>query len=265
MTSITVKAQDLFRSTLPVSIMYFSLFVLPYMPELSQQWQQPSLLLSPPSPRPKIGSDQDLFLGPVLLQELTTEPPPLQLHNRATITFNLTHLGCLMFFLLKSSRDRVIPEFQTSFTELFEILESEFGSEGKASFNEANDQAAFNFLSRSLYGTNPVDTKLGIDGPNLVTKWVVFQLGPLLILGLPKFVEELVIHTFRLPPALVKKDYQRLYDFFYDSSTLVLDEAERIGISREEACHNLIFATCFNSFGGMQILLPNMIKRIGRA
>ncbi|KAL7245078.1 hypothetical protein ACSBR2_000422 [Camellia fascicularis] len=164
---------------------------------------------------------------------------------------NHSKLKQLMFFLLKSSHDRVIPEFQTSFTELFEMLESELGSKGKASFNEANDQAAFNFLARSLYGTNPVDTKLGIDGPKLVTKWVVFQLGPLLILGLPKFVEELVIHTFRLPPALVKKDYQRLYDFFYDSSTLVLDEAERIGISREEACHNLIFATCFNSFGGM--------------
>ncbi|KAL7262024.1 hypothetical protein ACSBR1_000417 [Camellia fascicularis] len=178
---------------------------------------------------------------------------------------NHSKLKQLMFFLLKSSHDRVIPEFQTSFTELFEMLESELGSKGKASFNEANDQAAFNFLARSLYGTNPVDTKLGIDGPKLVTKWVVFQLGPLLILGLPKFVEELVIHTFRLPPALVKKDYQRLYDFFYDSSTLVLDEAERIGISREEACHNLIFATCFNSFGGMKILFPNMIKRIGRA
>ncbi|GMP59405.1 hypothetical protein CsSME_00022692 [Camellia sinensis var. sinensis] len=71
MTSIIVKAQALFRSTLPVSIMYFSLFVLPYMAEIFQQLQQPSLLLSPPSPRPKIGSDQDLFLGPVLLQELT--------------------------------------------------------------------------------------------------------------------------------------------------------------------------------------------------
>ncbi|GFZ10275.1 allene oxide synthase [Actinidia rufa] len=111
----------------------------------------------------------------------------------------------LMFFLLKSSRDRVIPEFHTSFTELFEKLESELASKGKGSFVEANDQAAFNFLARSLYGVNPAETQLGQDGPKLVSKWVLFQLGPLLVIGLPKLVEELLIHTFPLPPVLVKK------------------------------------------------------------
>ncbi|PSS31374.1 Allene oxide synthase [Actinidia chinensis var. chinensis] len=171
----------------------------------------------------------------------------------------------LMFFLLKSSRDRVIPEFHTSYTELFDKLESELASKGKGNFVEANDQAAFSFLARSFYGANPAETQLGQDGPKLVSKWVLFQLGPLLVLGLPKLFEELLIHTFPLPPVLVKKDYQRLYDFFYNSSTVVLDEAEKIGVSRDEACHNLLFATCFNSFGGMKFLFPNMIKWIGRS
>lgn len=171
----------------------------------------------------------------------------------------------VVFFLLQANRDKVIPEFHSSYTELFETLENELASKGKSSFGNANDQAAFNFLARSLYGTNPADTKLGLDGPKLVQKWVVFQLSPILVLGLPKLLEELVIHTFPLPPALVKSDYQRLYDFFYASSTSVLDEAERLGISREEACHNLLFATCFNSFGGMKIFFPNMLKWIGRA
>ncbi|TXG52302.1 hypothetical protein EZV62_021471 [Acer yangbiense] len=173
----------------------------------------------------------------------------------------------LMFFLLKSSRDKVIPEFHSSYTELFETLESELAGKGRANFSEANETAAFNFLSRSLYGTNPADTKLGLDGPKLISLWVLLQLGPILTLGLPRPVEELLLHTFRLPPILVKKNYQRLYDFFYAaaSSVHVLDEAERLGISREEACHNLIFATCFNSFGGMGILFPNLIKWIGRA
>ncbi|CAK9178582.1 unnamed protein product [Ilex paraguariensis] len=171
----------------------------------------------------------------------------------------------IMFFLLKSSRDRVIPEFHTSYTELFEYLENELATKGKASFGEANDQAAFNFLARSLYGTNPSETKLGLDGPKLIGKWVLLQLSPLLILGLPKLLEDLLIHTFPLPPFLVKKDYQRLYDFFYESSTFALDEAERVGVSRDEACHNLLFATCFNSFGGMKFLFPNMLKWIGRA
>ncbi|KAI9118204.1 hypothetical protein K1719_010536 [Acacia pycnantha] len=171
----------------------------------------------------------------------------------------------LMFFLLKSRRDKVIPEFQSSYAQLFDTLEKELATKGKASFGDANDQAAFNFLGRSLYGTNPANTKLGLDGPKIVQKWVLFQLSPILILGLPKPIEDGIFHTFRLPPALVKSDYQRLYDFFYDSSGFVLDEADRLGLSREEACHNLLFATCFNSFGGMKIFFPNMLKWIGRA
>ncbi|KAK8552493.1 hypothetical protein V6N13_120891 [Hibiscus sabdariffa] len=171
----------------------------------------------------------------------------------------------LMFMLLKSRRDQVIPEFQASYGELFETLEKELGEKGKSSFQTANDQAGFNFLCRAFFGTNPRDTKLGTDGPSLISKWVLFQLGPVLSLGLPKYVEELLIHTFPLPPALVKKDYQRLYGFFYESSGFFQDEAEKMGVSREEACHNLLFATCFNSFGGMKIFFPNMLKWIGRA
>ncbi|KAB2083509.1 hypothetical protein ES319_A05G272300v1 [Gossypium barbadense] len=171
----------------------------------------------------------------------------------------------LLFFLLKSRRDHVIPEFQASYSELFETLEKEVAEKGKSSFQTANDQAGFNFLCRAFFGSNPPDTKLGTDGPSLISKWVLFQLGPVLKLGLPKYVEELLIHTFPLPPALVKKDYQRLYDFFYESSGSIQDEAEKLSISREEACHNLLFATCFNSFGGMKIFFPNMLKWIGRA
>ncbi|KAK6939533.1 Cytochrome P450 [Dillenia turbinata] len=170
----------------------------------------------------------------------------------------------LLFYLVSYRRDHVMPEFHNSYTELFESLESELGKKGKADFVQANDQAAFNFLGRSLYGINPPDTKLGRDGPKIVGKWVVFQLAPLLKLGLPQFIEEVVLHSFRLPPFLIKRDYQRLYEFFYESSTRVLDEGEKLGISRDEACHNLLFATCLNSFGGMKFIFPNMMKWIGR-
>ncbi|KAA8528597.1 hypothetical protein F0562_035952 [Nyssa sinensis] len=178
---------------------------------------------------------------------------------------NHSKLKKLLFFMLQSSRDRVIPEFHTSFTELFETIEKELTSKGKAGFNDPNDQASFNFLGRSFYGTNPADTKLGTDGPSLIGKWVLIQLGPILTLGLPRAVEEPLLHTFPLPPLLVEGGYHKLYDFFYESSTSVLDEAEKMGISREEACHNLLFATCFNSFGGMKILFPNIIKRLAVA
>lgn len=178
---------------------------------------------------------------------------------------NHAKLKKLMFFHLSSRRDHVIPEFHRSYSELFDALEGELATKGKVNFNQASEQAAFNFLARSLYGVNPADSKLGLDGPKLIGKWVLFNLHPVLKLGLPNGLEDLFLHTIRLPPALVKKDYQRLYDFFYENSTFVLEEAQKIGISREEACHNLVFATCFNSFGGMKIFFPNMMKWIGRA
>ncbi|KAK6130947.1 hypothetical protein DH2020_035309 [Rehmannia glutinosa] len=171
----------------------------------------------------------------------------------------------LMFFLLSYRRDHVMPEFHSCYAELFESLEKEIATKGKAGFGPANEQAAFNFLARSFYGADPNDTKLGSDGPKLVTKWVLFHLHPLLVLGLPRPIEDGILHTFPLPPFLIKKDYQRLYDFFYQNSTPVLDQAEKLGLSRDEACHNLLFTTCFNSFGGMKILFPNMLKWVGRA
>ncbi|KAK3195600.1 hypothetical protein Dsin_026910 [Dipteronia sinensis] len=45
----------------------------------------------------------------------------------------------------------------------------------------------------------------------------------------------------------------------------VLDEAERFGISREEACHNLVFLAGFNAYGGSKTLFPALIKWVGLA
>lgn len=174
-------------------------------------------------------------------------------------------LKSLLFFLLKSSRNRIFPAFQATYSELFDSLDKELSLKNKADFGGSSDGAAFNFLGKAFYGTNPVETKLKDDAPGLITKWVLFNLHPLLSLGLPRIIEDPLIHTFSLPPALVKSDYQRLYDFFFESAGDVLVEADKLGISREEATHNLLFATCFNTWGGMKILFPNMVKRIGRA
>lgn len=178
---------------------------------------------------------------------------------------NHEKLKKLMFFLLSSRRDHVIPEFHETYTELFETLDKEMEEKGTVGFNSGSDQAAFNFLARSLFGVNPVETKLGTDGPALIGKWILLQLHPVITLGLPKFLDDVLLHTFRLPPILVKKDYQRLYDFFYTNSANLFIEAEKLGISKDEACHNLLFATCFNSFGGMKIFFPNMLKSIAKA
>ncbi|XP_051150050.1 allene oxide synthase 1, chloroplastic-like [Andrographis paniculata] len=171
----------------------------------------------------------------------------------------------LMFFLLSHRRDQVVPEFRRAYAELFDSIENDVAAGKKAGFNGLNEQAAFNFLAQSFLGADPRSSRLGSDAPKLINLWVLFHLHPVLTLGLPRLLEEVVFHTFPLPPLLFRKSYQRLYDFFYQNSSRVLEEAEALGISRDEACHNLIFATCFNSFGGLKIFFPNLIKSIAGA
>ncbi|MED6122671.1 hypothetical protein PIB30_041928 [Stylosanthes scabra] len=140
---------------------------------------------------------------------------------------NHDKLKRLIFFPLKSTINNLIPHFHSNYTLLFDSLDKELSKNGKASFS-GNDETAFTFLCQAFYGTDPKATSLGSDGPKLVQKWVLFNLSPELSLGLPKFIEDPILHTFRLPSIFVKSDYKRLYDFFYSNAGFVeLQEALR--------------------------------------
>ncbi|KAD7478500.1 hypothetical protein E3N88_01636 [Mikania micrantha] len=75
-------------------------------------------------------------------------------------------------------------EFEATYDELFNDLESELAQKGKAFFNDADEQAALRFLGRAYLSNNPEETMIGKDGPKLISTWVLFNLGPLLRLGL---------------------------------------------------------------------------------
>ena len=81
---------------------------------------------------------------------------------------------------------------------------------------------------------------------------------------MPNFIDDL-IHTFRLPFCLTQSGYKEFYKAIYNSATSLLDEAEKTGISREEACHNIIFLIGFNGFGGMKVVFPGLLKWVGSA
>ena len=99
----------------------------------------------------------------------------------------------------------------------------------------------------SVLCRDPVDSPLHDEGPNSQADRQVGSVpaARLLSLGLP--------------------NYGRLADFFRDAGKAVIDEGERLGIAREEAVHNILFAMCFNSFGGMRILFLSLVKWPGRA
>ncbi|XP_042485207.1 allene oxide synthase-like [Macadamia integrifolia] len=175
------------------------------------------------------------------------------------------------FFSILSSRHKLfIPEFRSTLSdELFPLLEDQISKNGKANFNTLSDSMSFSFVFRLFCDKNPSVTKIGSEGPTLVGKWLFFQLAPLITFGSTKkilnLIEDLLLHTFPLPSFLVKSDYNKLYDAFSDSASQILDEAEAMGLKRDEACHNLVFLAGFNAFGGMKTLFPALIKWVGLA
>lgn len=175
----------------------------------------------------------------------------------------------LLFTLLAARKDAVLPAFRVEFGALFDSVEAELDSGvGKSSdFNKLNDGTAFEFLGEAFFGVRPSATKLGSTGPSKSTRWLFLQLCPLMTLGLPKILEELLLHTFPLPPLIARWDYKALYKYISEAaaSSGVLDTADNLGISRDEACHNLLFATVFNSYGGMKVLLPGIMGCLAKA
>jgi len=165
----------------------------------------------------------------------------------------------MLFNLLLSRKDEVIPTFRSNFSSLLATVESDLAKSGKAEFNKLNDVTSFDFIGEAYFGVRPSSTDLGSGGPAKAAKWLIWQLHPLVTLGLPMILEEPLLHTFHLPPFLVKGDYKALYRYYSAAGKQALDMAEGLGLSREEACHNLLFATTFNSYGGLKVFFPGLV------
>ncbi|KAI4295586.1 hypothetical protein L6164_035616 [Bauhinia variegata] len=175
------------------------------------------------------------------------------------------------FSIVASQHDQVIPLLRSYLSELFIKLEDKVSQKGESSFNTISDNEFFNFVFRFYCGKDPAETKLGSKGPTLFDLWIYPQVAPLGSLGLPgwllpiNLVEDFFLHTLRFPAWTLKWDHKKLYDAVYTSATEALDEAARIGIGREEACNNLLFVLGFNSYGGMKIFIPTIMKWVGLA
>ncbi|QCD89379.1 hydroperoxide dehydratase [Vigna unguiculata] len=175
------------------------------------------------------------------------------------------------FFLqaLARRKDVFLPLFRNCLSESFAEIEDQLSKNTKAGFNDVFSQASFNFMFR-LFCDNkdPSQTNLASKGPKLVDTWLLFQLAPLATLGLPKifnYVEDFVIRSFPFPAFLTKSGYNTLYDAFKTHATTLLDEAEKLGLDRNEACHNVVFTAGFNAYGGLKNQFPVLLKWVGLA
>ncbi|KAL5055743.1 hypothetical protein RYX36_036425 [Vicia faba] len=172
----------------------------------------------------------------------------------------------LIFFILSSKHNTFIPLFITNLSEHFTDLEKDVSKHGKANFNSSIGTATFNFLFKFITDKNPTETKIGDSGPTLVQVWLAAQLAPLATAGLPKifnYIEDALIRTIPIPSWTVKSSYDKLYEGLWEAGTSVLNEAEKMGIKRDEACHNLVFTLGFNAFGGLTNQFPILLKWVG--
>ncbi|KAG8364276.1 hypothetical protein BUALT_Bualt19G0111500 [Buddleja alternifolia] len=172
------------------------------------------------------------------------------------------------FFLstLAKLHKQLIPTFRASVTQMFTDLESELSDKGEANFNPISDKMSFDFLFRLFGNKSSYDTSVGGEGNSDLDRWLLFQLAPLITLGLkylPNCLEDLLLHTFPLPYFLVKSGYEKVHDELHEAAAGLLDEAEQHGLSRDEASHNLLFLVGFNSYGGTKVIFPAVLKYVG--
>ncbi|XP_072995476.1 fatty acid hydroperoxide lyase, chloroplastic [Typha latifolia] len=170
--------------------------------------------------------------------------------------------------LLRRSSRVWVREFLSNFRAMLDGIESDLLS-GKSSsgFLVALQKCIFAFLSKSIVGADPAaDPRVGEFGHILLDKWLALQLLPTIKVGaIPQPLEELLLHSFAFPFALVSGDYRKLYDFVEKQGQEVVRMAQdEYGLKKEEAIHNILFVLGFNAFGGFSVFFPSLITTIGR-
>ncbi|KAL5702348.1 hypothetical protein ACHQM5_027577 [Ranunculus cassubicifolius] len=140
----------------------------------------------------------------------------------------------LFFSLLSSLDTKTIPLFTEKSSQLFDNLESELSKKQSVNFNLLCDSMSLEYVFELYFNKNPKETEISSSGESTIIKWIILQVAPLATLGLPSFTEDLLFHTFRLPFFPVKSGYKKIYDVIYKSTASLLDEAENLGLSRDE-------------------------------
>uniref|UniRef100_J3LAX5 Retrotransposon gag domain-containing protein n=1 Tax=Oryza brachyantha TaxID=4533 RepID=J3LAX5_ORYBR len=158
----------------------------------------------------------------------------------------------------------VPPAFRAAFAAMFDAVDASLdASSGTVEFNKLNMKYMLDFTCVALFGGTPPSKAMGNGAVTKAVKWLIFQLHPLASkIVKPWMLEDILLHTFRLPPFLVRGEYAELTAYFADAAAAVLDDAAKNqpGIPRDELLHNLVFVAIFNAYGGFKIFLPHLVN-----
>jgi hydroperoxide dehydratase len=174
----------------------------------------------------------------------------------------------VMIRLAAARMHHVAPAFGAAFTAMFDRVEAGLKASGSDEFNKHNDRQMLDFTCASLFGGAAPSKVIGDGAAAKAYKWLVFQLHPLASKAVkPWPLEDLLLHTFRFPPFLVRRDYAELTAYFADVAAGVLEDADKTdpgAIPRDELLHNLVFLAIFNAYGGYKFFLPHLLKWLVR-
>ncbi|KAK8717753.1 hypothetical protein V6N13_045010 [Hibiscus sabdariffa] len=181
----------------------------------------------------------------------TSEPKHAQLKNFA-------------IDILKRGSEVWVKELHANLHKFFDAIESDIAKGGSASYSPHLQNFIFNFLTASLVGADPaIDPEVANSGPSYLNTWVALQVLPVMPLRAIQPLEEIFLHSYPYPFALVSGGYQKIYNFIEQHGGEVLRRgAEEFGLSTSEAIHNLIFVLGFNAFGGFSVFLPSLFDAV---
>ncbi|KAL6604598.1 hypothetical protein ACP70R_043025 [Stipagrostis hirtigluma subsp. patula] len=174
----------------------------------------------------------------------------------------------VMIRLAAARMHHVAPAFGAAFAAMFDAVEAGLAASGPVEFNKLNTVHMLDFTCAALFGGSPPSKAMGAGAAAKAYKWLALQLHPLASKVVkPWPLEDLLLHTFRLPPFLVRRDYAELTAYFAAVAAGALDDAEKAqpgAVPRDELLHNLVFLAIFNAYGGFKIFLPHLVKWLAR-
>ncbi|XP_058095117.1 fatty acid hydroperoxide lyase, chloroplastic [Magnolia sinica] len=167
--------------------------------------------------------------------------------------------------VLKSSSKVWVSELFSNLDTMWSTIESDISNNGSSIFLVPLQKCLFRFLTKSLIGADPAARpEIGDGGFALLDKWLALQLLPTISIGVLQPLEEIFLHSFQYPFALVSGDYKKLYQFVEAEGKEVVEKGRKdYNLTTEEVIHNLLFILGFNAFGGFTIFLPKLISTIG--
>ncbi|OVA09758.1 Cytochrome P450 [Macleaya cordata] len=167
--------------------------------------------------------------------------------------------------ILKRSSSVWVSELLSNLDIMWGTIEKDVSANKSSAFLVPLQKSIFRFLTKSLFGADPASSpEIGDNGYVMLDKWLALQLLPTQKIGILQPLEEIFLHSFAYPFALVSGDYNKLYEFVKkEGKETVQRGMTEFGLSQDETIHNLLFILGFNAFGGFSVFLPSLLNNLG--